>query len=792
MLHKVLYSKTSDLYYTKFLSLQQGTLVVPGPEIADLWRQELIAAEISMETLTYADWVKELLQSTSWGNQPVVSKSELWDILHRVWKNLGAPENFNQFQKVFDLYTDLKSITEDAQVFQQILQMETSLTKSVIDGLSQVFSLKEIQDEYQNIRNIMMAISENQIQSDIKRSSIHLLGFKIFSGLQIDFIQNLSQVMDIYIYVPNHLENLVKDLSLNDWPGWVKEEKTHRVENVSSGKNNYKFIIYHPSEMDALWENLRGKKVQIYSSQIDLSQCHWGQQSFSYQMKTSSDQGLAGSNVLLSAIQDKLVDSHCSWGELKTFIQAYYNKQLLEKKNYPLLKWLQYTKTWLEQKLEFLDSKNQFSWLDFNILKNKFEMDAVRLFWQAYSEEKSSIGIDQVQKGLFFKPREENYLIIDESIQLKNPEEKYLPSSSKILSSLAPSVSKEWNVWYLEFVLMDCLGISSNSALYINSEALQFDLFYKKIIKDLSFELNTIRMSSNHKADDVKNQVKKIPAINFVSPSALLTYKNCPRQYYANYILNLSVKEEYQAGITESAKGEILHQCIEKVGKNKKLIEQLLQDQNLLKGYLEDVFESRGFKSLVQEEQLFEATEIMQHFLAYWNQFPLFENGQELYFEEEFQLPHLKMKGRIDFSCYDNDTQALMIFDFKKGTVPTYSELERYDQWQVLSYLVAWKNKHQDKKIQKIIMGYLNLSNMTDSTLVSDQSLSQGILPDEISVKELKNFELWEKEFEQHWNYYLQSLISEKEFLPNPKMVKVCDYCSIKNSCPRGVWNDHV
>ena len=433
MLHKVLYSKTSDLYHTNFLSLQQGTLVVPGPEVADLWRQELNLSKISMETLTYADWIKELLSQSGSADRIQFSKSELWDVLHRVWKNSDAPENFNLFQKVFDLYTDLKSMTNDASIFKQVLSMETALQESTLVLLERVYALKEINDEYQNVRDIIAEVEERGLQW-LEGKKIHLVGFKILSGLQIDLLQKLAQHAEIYVYVPKYLDAIIYERSLNDWPSWLKPEKTHHLESHSYSSSHHAYTIYPVSEMDSIWSMLRGKTVYILTSKNDLSQCHWGQSRIAYSMKSTSNVGISGSSSVMALIREELMVSSKTWHQLLQIIEKEYKSHLIKKNNYPKLKWLQYTKNWIDIKLEHIEKETEFSWLDFNVLKQKIELDAVRLHWQVYSEHEETIKIEQLQKGLFFYSSSEKIIVIDEPIQQKISEEKYTANSSKLLS----------------------------------------------------------------------------------------------------------------------------------------------------------------------------------------------------------------------------------------------------------------------------------------------------------------------------------------------------------------------
>lgn len=789
MLHKVLYTKTCDLYYTKFLSRQQGTLVVPGPEVADLWREELILSKIEMLTLTYADWIKSLLSKTRHVGEDLVSKTDLWDYVHRIWKNLGGPDNFTVFQNVFDLYTDLKSITDDPELFKQILEVETDLPEHVIAGLSNLYSIKEINDEYQIVRKLIdhfYSTSAKDIDNQENNfGAIHLIGFKIFSGLQCELLQTLSKKMEIYLYLPKYLDDMVANFNLNDWPAWLTPDQVINIENHAPLYKN-EFSLYQKSDFNLIWPGVKGKKVFILNTEKDLPECNWGQQNYAYQMKTKSSVGLAGSEVVMNLIQEKLISKTCTWQEIANDINFNYKKSLEKKKNYPVLKWLQYTKLWLEEKVEYLSEAAEFTWLDYNVLKSKIQLDAIRLYWQIFSESDDSISVELLGKGLFFYPQKENYLVVNEPIQVNIKNELYSATSSKILKSLGPSISEEWQKWWLEFTVFDCIGRSDQNHLYINNEALQFDLFLKKLLGDYQFEKKTSSALKSEIFYSSREPIYKAQHFKYVSPSALLSYKNCPRQYYAHYVESLSVKEEYQVQVTESKKGEVLHKFIQDLGQDKNMMEQLLLQKELLAIQVAKHYNNHDEKN---EAIIAEAVEIIQHFLQFWIMFPVFDKSLSIIFEEEFSVPRMQMKGRIDFSCYNQQTKQLYIFDFKKSTVPSRAEVERFDQWQLLCYLNGWREIHPTWEIKDITLGYLNLSNVADSAIVGNGEKAEDF-PLEQDI--IENFDQWEQDFQTHWMGFVNKLAKEEKFLPSPRLIKYCDYCALRHSCSKGELHDSV
>lgn len=782
MLTKVIYHKTSDLYYTKFLSLQKGTLVVPGPEIADLWREELFKAELMLTTLTYADWIKSLTQNYGLEHQALVSKSELWDYLHRLWRNLGAINNFTLFQKVFEIYTELKSITADEEVFAKILEIETPLPKEIILGLSKFYAIKEINDEYQVIRNILEAIDENYHNQKESLPDIHLLGFKVLSALQLDLIQSLSKTCNVYIYLSSHLDKIVEENKLNDWVSWLKAERIEYLENTKFQSIKNQYCICTNSEFISLWPSFEGKNVTILMNSKELPVTNWGHQKYAYRYKTTSESGQAGSAYVLKSIQDMLMRENLTWEQVAQFVSEKFVKYLEDKADYSTLKWLQYVQNWCNEKLKYFDLQDNFTWLDYGVLKNKIELDAVRLFWQHYAEGENVVEISTLTLGVYFFPKKENILLINESMTFNTNHELFSTESYSLLKALAPTVSEEWHRWWMEALIFDYLGQSKNNSLVINQEALEFDIFIKNILIEhgySEFHIQTFNEKNAYTKSMLINKTIKIPTQ--FSPSALLTYKNCPKQYYVNYIDKITVDEDLQVLLTESKKGEIYHRVLETIGTDIEKSKYFLNNEDAIISYLDS---NTTFNLKSNATVKTEIAQILKQTLFFWVKMPIFSLDWRVTFEQEFNSAKYKMKGRIDFVAYNEKIKTLMIIDFKKSSVPTMAEIERYDHWQILCYYIGWKEMFPTTEIHQVILGYWNLSCVDDSLFFSNTESTMD-LP--ITVSLFKNDWMnWENSFKDHWIDNITNLIGDHDFLPKPKLTKTCDYCILNTSCTKG------
>jgi hypothetical protein len=142
------------------------------------------------------------------------------------------------------------------------------------------------------------------------------------------------------------------------------------------------------------------------------------------------------------------------------------------------------------------------------------------------------------------------------------------------------------------------------------------------------------------------------------------------------------------------------------------------------------------------------------------------------------------MKGRIDFVAYNEKLDQLLIIDFKKSTVPKMIEIERYDHWQILCYYLGWKEKFPNITLNKVLLGYWNLSSVEDSIFISNSNQIAGL---NLEISKLKSdWNELHQNFEVHWMDWNQRLQTEENFFPKPKNINVCNYCILNTTCEKG------
>ena len=778
MLNKISYHNTSDLYYTKFLSMQQGTLIVSGPDVADLWREQLHLAKIDLVTLTYADWVKSLKETYLEDKIDILKKTDLWDLFHRIWHTCNGPNNYLQFQKAFDLYTDLKSYTEDLDIVRQIFNLETTLNDQVKNAIVSLYGLEEIVDEYKILRLLINKVNHQEK----KIPNFHLIGFKVFSTVQLNLIDALSTVTDVNIYISKYLEDKTQANQLSDWPKWLKEDRHIEIEKTNIRKKNF-LTLCERGDYPNIWKNCLGSTATLIMIDQELPLISYGQQALPNSIQSPAEAGHFGISSILKKIHEKMLESEYTWEDISIFIEEGYKTSLETKNNYGELKWLQYINKWFRLKSSYIKSKSLFTWLDYNVLEEKMKLDAVRLNWVQNANSDSKININSLDKQIYFFPKDKNYLIVDTSANIGSAiEKKYSQVTIDILKSLGPMLSEEWHRVVLENQIFDFLGQSEETHLFLAREALEVETFWKNLIKNNVFKLITpILDSPKTKISEAKEKKSLKLEIYNTSPSALLTYKNCPRQYWANYIEKLQLQEDEQVIVTESKKGEIYHQILQFIGDDFNLCNKFSNSKEDLKNYLilnnRELLESNAML-------LEEMTQILMHSLKSWVLMPLWQSKWTINWELPFLIEELSMKGRIDFVAYQEETEQLIIIDFKKSSVPTISEIIRFDHWQISCYICAWKKLNPNKNITGMIFGYWNLTCSEDSSFLQIGNINTTFPLSTTTFKD--DYSIWELSFKEMWQVSLASLRNEEKFPAKPIRSQICTYCSLNNYCSKG------
>ena len=186
------------------------------------------------------------------------------------------------------------------------------------------------------------------------------------------------------------------------------------------------------------------------------------------------------------------------------------------------------------------------------------------------------------------------------------------------------------------------------------------------------------------------------------SPSSILTYKQCPRKYYYQYVLKLPTKENFHL-----VRGKIVHEVLQNF-----FVHELIEDSNyrsqlekrilgLLKLNWDNHYEK--MKNLIQIEEIESSFHETQLMLLNWlgqffnkletktKKMSIGEAFKKLtpITEQEYLSPRLGVRGYID--AVENHDDIIHIVDYKTSKYPEISDSQ---ELQLSIYALLYKETH--------------------------------------------------------------------------------------------------
>ncbi|MFW5821451.1 MAG: PD-(D/E)XK nuclease family protein, partial [Bacteroidota bacterium] len=296
---------------------------------------------------------------------------------------------------------------------------------------------------------------------------------------------------------------------------------------------------------------------------------------------------------------------------------------------------------------------------------------------------------------------------------------------------------------------------------------------------------------------------------DYLSPSALLAYLDCPLRFYFSYVAGIKEEEEVSEEIDASGFGSLYHKTMELIYqgmKNKKIhpedFRELMQDQNI-KNQLDQAFREEFLKisdrkiEVKPEGKNIIIYEIINKLVRQTLEIDK-SNAPFIFHDTEQKIDNMALEaenagnvhlgGLIDRMDYRNG--VLHVIDYKTGKVdlafPSLEKLFDRDSWgnsdyfkgvfQIFMYSWLYLKEHPgENSITPAIYQTRELFKRDFSIYLRDKS----------AKKEIMNFRDYVTEFED----YLKQLVSD---IFNPGITffqtedeQRCTYCLYKEICHR-------
>ncbi len=303
-----------------------------------------------------------------------------------------------------------------------------------------------------------------------------------------------------------------------------------------------------------------------------------------------------------------------------------------------------------------------------------------------------------------------------------------------------------------------------------------------------------------------------------LSASAIITYLNCPLQFYFEYVEMIRKTEEISETLESSTFGTIFHAVMEKLYEpfaQKQVaesdIQQIIDDKDKLKSTITEVYKAHfktntldgeldGYNSLVAEVLRQYVVGVLKEDIA---QAPFLHVGSEIRLATSLTLSsgkEVSIKGFID--RVDEKDGKVQVIDYKTGQgLLTFSEIEDLfdssrNDWakaalQVFFYGILYKGAKNASAITPKVYFLREFFKPTVETTVkvkynkkTNKAIEEGVLP-LIPEGVILDVSPYLDTFSTLLVRVLDEIFdSEKSFCQTDNIDK-CKYCSMANLCKR-------
>lgn len=787
-----LFQNNDELFSDSFWRSENQTIVVcPSPAEADRLRKRL-AGIANLDVITISKFIST--QFSKLDSPPIISrKADLMLKLSIFWKRVFPEFGFERFSQCFTLLTELRGTSVDLNMLQEVIG---HYHPEVADGISMLWQAMEASSLYDEHAAYHYLSEQYRLSpspfSDEVESEIIFYGFGHLSGVQVDLLKAIALRQKVFIPYRRELYTL---RHASDWISWLSTEEVE--ERVETEEFNKTFDLIEFSK-NRLAETVKLSKRDFTTTQFLLGTSNPEQKDFleipvaNHFFKTSADLFTESFSAIENEVRQLFAEG-MNQLETRTLQQLLQSKmtEAVQLQDFKLLKTSQLLLETLEEWIQLASSNTQTTTFDWEILRTTSRLNSPRVYQAPNRSGKVSGGQILAFNAFgdinFDKPVA--ICITSAHSAPKLGESEYSQEVASLLSSLGPRRRKELDFQLQRAEFRELLN-HDEVLFFIESDLLEHDLGWAEMLRDIEFNILTTEGKASRARIDVLADRKLLNAkkIDTVSPSRLQTYFDCPRQYYYNFVEDVSSEPELEENLQARHLGEIEHEIVEKY-----LARQQAWDESFHTQVCNEVLNAFLAKlnvTLNSKRRVRHFAEI-KHFSKNGIQFVLnlIANLPNPKLQFEQQYIDGKFKGRIDLMI--ECELGLVILDFKRSSssVPGKGEHETFDKLQLWNYL-----SHANGQNKELLMwGYICLKDISGSLLYTSWGELINFLDDVFD--ETPKIHLVEgpviseriQEYRNLEDAIATALEVEVCWPAKPREANACTFCAVSNICARGL-----
>lgn len=793
MLHLILYKHSNDTLQAQISQQAQEKdnvlLVAPNPGLADYYRERYSDYEVTTVASFLANILMDFLPEHK---ESFRGKADLLTLLAASWHKQFPNRSFDDFEYCYNILSDLRSYSVAADILNTVLEEYPEKIKEGVLLLYRVMNALEIYDEHEAYFRLAEYLREGSwIEKEHARRTYIFIGFRFFTGIQIDFLKALAIAQDVFIPLA---KNIYDQAKLTDWPKWLEDSRLviHELDEQSNDDDQVgEQVTVNLFNADELNRVLKKLDEQNYFKNHDLLLLDGSLNLEKVQELPLKDLGY---KVPLSLLVDHIDWINQELSELKAKNQElalddilnFLKNQIVETKK---------DSDYIKIKTYILYHSVVSEWAEWLGTDSKLtDFDLAHFYFQAGSKQtRNSLYTDGktlYDKNSLLTPNYRNRLAICMTSKyqaLKTTGEKYSTQIEKILTPIGPIRRPAFDFLFFKEPLIEIIN-EQKADFWLDQESYENDLGLKELFDNRKVEINMLSVPSVYReAQDVLLEMPlSIEKSSYISATRLQTYIDCPRKFHLNYQSDLRLDKNFEHELQIFEVGQVQHAVIEEYSKEFDRF-----DQNDFSAFVPKVFNKFLKKTNKNLSKL--------DYQVALNEISIYAaNGLKELYKIPFELKKFEVNlkeyaenisGRIDFYGKTNDVLYLIDFKRSSGSIPSKSEVLDFNKIQLSFYLNKLALKED---IQKVVVGYMDLSDPSASLYFLSEEIDKDLLDhynfcSGASFYHFDSLKEFMNDYDQLEKKLVETMDKDKHFYPKPRDIKACRYCMLKNLCPKSV-----
>jgi hypothetical protein len=790
---QIVYFEQKDQLLTHLESLPgRKQFITPSPAKADGLRTRLKNPDGS-DVITISKFTSSLVEALYEDKDPpdIKRKAELI-LIFGILKDQYLPDlSFEQFIQAYNLFSDLRSFTLNADALGPVLDEEPVEISRAVTLFWKLLELTGYMDEHAGYQVLSETLRSSEENDKLKKTFI-FWGFQHLNGQQVDLLKALCIRYDIVVPFPRALKSILKR---TDWISWLLD--SHCVETELGGerkKTEGKWLHVNSRELALCLKSLLQDGDQILLGVSKLAPSHIDIVPSRKVFFKVPHELIHGELLEVHAYLKTECKGVNTLDTVLSVLSLWKRDILSDKKriSFKLLKGIELYESAIQEIRRLSDAEVKVDLFFLKLLHEVVSLNQPRTSFVPMASEELTMDLADMSMLENIDRKRRVLLCIDERFEdIQGLGQNYPESIQKALGALAPLKRNELELQFKKWEFEDLFS-HSDVVVLMNPLTLKHSLVWKKLFQQV--ELKVADATSPREERKLLDHYRDLPKKSFegnFSASKFQSFHDCQRRFYFSYVDKVFPSVTLEQDFDSLTSGSISHKIIELYLKEKlsrddvPALTRRVMDEYISENHLELAGEAYLQWELLFYHRSTNGIIFLENLATGLGEQVTWHPEVDFNFTEAYSI-----KGKID--CVGITNQHIILLDFKstKSAAHNNTEIENLDSLQLWAYAKAASIKYEDFLQKDIIMGFVSLDKPKDSNLFhSSPEVEKSLKTLKLCTqgKPKKDFRELFKEAGERMQSLALAIQSEKHFAAQPRKDKVCTFCELNKVCVKSV-----